>query len=58
VITWRRVRCGSGACLEVAHDHRREDVLLRSSLRPQKVLRVTADEWDALIRAIGRGEIE
>jgi hypothetical protein len=34
------------------------DVLLRSSLRPAEVLRLTADEWAAFVKAAAGGDFE
>jgi hypothetical protein len=55
---WRRSRrCDSGSCVEVmrADDGR---ILVRSSLRPDAVLRVGAAEWSAFLAGAVRGDFD
>ena len=45
-LDWRQSsRCDSGACVEIALSG--SDILMRSSLRPGAVLRLTATEFSA-----------
>ncbi|MFI6076555.1 DUF397 domain-containing protein [Actinoplanes sp. NPDC051343] len=55
---WRRSRrCASGECVEVMHggDGR---VLVRSSVRPETVLHLTAAEWSAFLAGVMQGDFE
>ena len=55
---WRRsTRCADAACVEVmdAGDGR---VLVRSSLRPEAVLRLTIDEWSVFVGGVKDGDFD
>lgn len=57
VSVWRRPSyCNSGECAEVAQVDGM--VALRSSNNPSSVVRYTADEWEALVKAIKNGEFD
>jgi Domain of unknown function (DUF397) len=57
VYAWRRPSyCDSGECAEVAQVDGM--VALRSSNNPRSVVRYTADEWEALVKAIKKGEFD
>jgi len=52
---WRRSSyCQGGECAEIASLHGM--VVLRSSTAPSDVVRYTAEEWQALVRAIRSDE--
>jgi hypothetical protein len=52
---WRRSRyCQGGECAEIAKFG--NVIALRSSTAPSSVVRYTAEEWQALVRAIKAGE--
>lgn len=52
---WRRSSyCAGGECAEIARVD--NAIALRSSTAPSNVVRYTADEWLALVRAIRAGE--
>ena len=54
-MNWVRLaECDTSACAEVAVDG--EAVLLRSSLRPERIVSFERDEWAALCEAIRAGE--
>lgn len=48
-------RCADGACAEVMYDGA-DLVLLRSNLRPDTVLRLTAGEWSAFLAGVKGGD--
>jgi hypothetical protein len=55
---WRRSRrCADGDCVEAmrADDGR---VLVRSSLRRETVLHLTAAEWSAFLAGVARGDFD
>jgi hypothetical protein len=53
---WRRSsRCSDGMCVEAAADH--GEVLVRSSTRPDQVLRLSAEQWGTLLAAIKAGDL-
>jgi hypothetical protein len=53
---WRRSRdCADGNCVEVKFDGD-DEVLLRSSLRPAVVLRLTNGEWSSFRDRMARGD--
>jgi hypothetical protein len=55
VIGWRKSSyCENGACAEVARVG--DEVLLRSTRAPDDIVRLTAAEWEALVRGIQAGE--
>jgi hypothetical protein len=54
---WRSTQCSDGACVEVRFD-RGDEVLVRSSLQPAKVLRLTTDEWKAFRDRVARGDYD
>jgi hypothetical protein len=56
--SWRRaVRCGNGACVEVAKVG--DDYLVRSSTAPQAgTLTFTADEWIAFTAGVRDGDFD
>lgn len=54
---WRRSDCADGACVEVKVDNGGE-VLVRSSLRPAAVLRLSAHEWSAFLEGAARGDFD
>jgi hypothetical protein len=57
VSPWRRSSyCHGGECAEVAQVDGM--VALRSSNNPHSVVRYTADEWEALVKAIKKGEFD
>lgn len=54
---WIRARrCEGGACAEVARDGR--DVLLRSSLAPDVVVRLTREEFEAFRLGVLAGDFK
>lgn len=54
---WRRPSyCHGGECAEVAQTDGM--VALRSSNDPGNVVRYTAGEWEALVKAIKKGEFD
>jgi hypothetical protein len=53
-LDWRQSsRCDTGACVEIARSG--DDVLVRSSMRPGAVLRLTAAEFHAFCRDLVNG---
>lgn len=42
-LTWQRVSCEGGACLEVAASN--EVVMMRTSMAPDTIVRLSRDEW-------------
>lgn len=54
---WRRsVHCTDAACIEISpHDG---GVMLRSSLRPARVLHLTTDEWSAFLDGVIGGDFD
>jgi hypothetical protein len=54
VSAWIRAFCESGGCVEVVAIGE-DTVALRSTLAPQDVLRITREEWDALVVAVKGG---
>jgi hypothetical protein len=53
-LEWRpSSRCDTGACVEIARSG--DDVLVRSSLRPGAVLRLTATEFQTFCNDLVRG---
>lgn len=55
---WRRSRrCADAACVEVRNDGDGR-VLLRSTLSPETVLSLTADEWSAFRAGVTRGDFD
>jgi hypothetical protein len=56
-LPWRRLsRCASGECAEIANLDGM--IALRNSTAPENVVRYTADEWKALVKAIKDGEFD
>ncbi|MEU4240418.1 DUF397 domain-containing protein [Actinoplanes sp. NPDC026619] len=54
---WRRsARCASETCVEVMFDAE-GDVLLRSSRRPEAVLRMTTGQWAGFLSNVARGDL-
>jgi len=53
---WRRGGCESSACAEVKWDD--GDVLIRSSLAPGDVVRLTGDEWVVFRTAVAAGDFD
>ena len=51
---WRRGRCTSGTCVEVAKVA--DQVLVRDSKDPDVILSFSPDEWDAFLDAAATGE--
>jgi hypothetical protein len=55
---WRTsAGCSDGACVEVSRAWD-GDVLMRNNQRPDKILRVTADEWSGFLRGVARGDFD
>lgn len=54
---WRKASfCAGGECAEIA---RLDDaVVLRNSTKPRRVVRYSAEEWQALVRGIRAGEFD
>lgn len=56
-LAWRRPSCcHGGECAEIAKLD--GTIALRSSTEPGSVVRYTADEWKALVKAIKDGEFD
>lgn len=53
----RSGRCAASDCVEVMHDGDGR-VLLRSSQRPEKVLRFSVDEWSAFLDGLTQGDFD
>lgn len=53
---WRRARCDTSACVEVATTG--PHVFLRSSLAPDGVLRVSREEWERFATGVKAGEFD
>jgi hypothetical protein len=52
---WYKSRkCADAACLEVAGAG--GDILIRSSLQPEKIVRVTKAEWTAFVEGVQDGD--
>jgi hypothetical protein len=52
---WYKSRkCADSACVEVAGAG--DDVLIRSSLQPEKIVRVTKAEWTAFVEGVQDGD--
>lgn len=57
VVAWRKSSfCQNSECAEVAQQGR--EILLRSTRSPGKVTRLTAAEWQALVKGIKAGEFQ
>jgi hypothetical protein len=48
--------CQNGECAEVAA--RDGEILLRSSREPERVIRFTTAEWQALVKGVQAGEFQ
>lgn len=54
---WRRARaCESGACAEVRRNG--DQVELRSSLAPERVIALTQQEWRVFRRGLAAGDFD
>jgi Domain of unknown function (DUF397) len=54
---WRRsARCESGSCAEVKRDG--DGVLIRSSLAPEAMIRLTDDEWQVFRAGVAAGDFD
>jgi uncharacterized protein DUF397 len=55
---WRKsARCTDGTCVEVMDDGDGR-VLMRSSLHPETVLRLTTAEWSAFLAGVTHGDFD
>jgi hypothetical protein len=56
-VAWKSSFCGTGACVEVAHDSDEDEIFVRDSKNPDTPpLRFNRDEWDAFIAGVKAGE--
>jgi hypothetical protein len=53
---WRRALCESTACAEVRRDG--DAIMVRSSLRPDRIVVFTAEEWSAFCRGVASGDFD
>lgn len=54
---WRRSsKCEAGTCAEVKFAD--DGVLMRSSLAPETMIRLTAREWDAFLAGVVAGDFD
>jgi hypothetical protein len=54
-LRWRKAkRCASGNCVEAAPSD--GQVLVRHSTNPDVILAFTAEEWDAFVDGVKKGE--
>jgi hypothetical protein len=59
-LVWRKARCGSNACIEVAFDrhHEKREALLRDSKDPAGPRLVFApQDWTAFLSAVREGRL-
>ncbi|NUO55146.1 MAG: DUF397 domain-containing protein [Hamadaea sp.] len=52
----RSSRCEAGTCAEVKFEA--DEVLLRNSTRPEVVVRLTGEEWQAFLAGVVAGDFE
>ena len=54
---WRKASfCAGGECAQVAKQE--NTIILRSSVKPRRVVRYSAEEWGTLLRGIKAGEFD
>jgi len=52
---WYKSRkCADSSCVEVAGSG--DDILIRNSLQPEKIVRVTKAEWTAFVEGVQNGD--
>jgi hypothetical protein len=54
---WQKASyCAAGECVEVATN--RDAVLVRNSTKPRRVVRYSAEEWQAFLQGVKAGEFD